>query len=352
MIAHKRVLKTIAKNHRLDPDDILIALWYLPGERFDYLKNENDFVKNKDLVLVKAAVDRILRARTNIEMPEPKAAKPVVIEYREHDFGAIGHQMIPGLYLTKDEIVTIYEELVSDFESFDDPIVPSGVKTDSLLESAAFHPRTSYEGTLKYPTIETAAAALMYALSHNHAFFNGNKRAAMVSMLVFLDRQNICLTCDEDDLFRISLKLADHKLVSEREQYPDAEIEKLARWIRENSKLIKKGERPITMKRLKQTLASFGCEVLDSGRVIRTIPRKPTFLNSAKELTISSKRPISVYQSDGREIDMGFVHSLREELQLDPDHGVDSDYFYEMIPVTPGEFIHKYQNLLKRLARR
>ena len=349
MISHKRILHIVAKKYSIDPDELLVNLWEFYGDKFNYLKNENDIIKNNDYKHVK----KILSSKTRSEKIKKtikKISKPIEIIQKEHDFGLVGKLIQSMDYINKEEVLKIYHELVSDFDSLEDPIQPSGIKDEDLLDSAIFHGQTSFENFIKYPTAESAAAALMYALSHNHAFHNGNKRTAMVAMLVFLDRHNICLICNEDDLFKISLKLADHKLVSEEQLYPDAEIYELARWIHSNSKVVAKGERPITLKKLKQIFDHFDCVVLDNGRV-QKIKKTVSFLGYSKKIKLISKRTIGDTISDGQEIDKGLIKSIREDLELNPDNGIDSDVFYERANFTSSDFIIKYKGLLKRLSK-
>ncbi|MGE5540952.1 MAG: type II toxin-antitoxin system death-on-curing family toxin [Bacillota bacterium] len=276
--------------------------------------------------------------------------RPVTVVVRDHDFSQIGRTADSHHYLTTDEIINIYEELVRDFAHNEDPINPAGVKDMKVLESAVFHPQTSYRGILKYPTIETAAAALMYAVTHNHPFFNGNKRTSMVAMLVFLDRHNISVTCSEDDLFRISIELAKHRLVSPERLYPDSEIDALAHWLHSNSKYIQKGERPISVRKFKQILAHFNCEILPDGRVQRSIPTKDILgFSSVKILTTRLARIEP--GTEGRQMNRLLIKSIREELRMTHQYGIDSEQFYEMANPTVADFIHEYKKVLGRLAK-
>ena len=118
----------------------------------------------------------------------------------------------PTRYLSGEEVISIHDALVRDATASKDPIDPPGVRDAHLLESALFRPRTAFQGTDKYPTVETSAAALLCSLVHNHPFHNGNKRTALVSMLVFMDENGLVLTCSEDDLFRFVLSVARHKV--------------------------------------------------------------------------------------------------------------------------------------------
>jgi hypothetical protein len=55
-------------------------------------------------------------------------------------------------WLNEDEVLRIHFELVNDFSSSPDPIEPRGVRSEQLLASAVFRPKTALGETLKYPT--------------------------------------------------------------------------------------------------------------------------------------------------------------------------------------------------------
>ena len=59
-----------------------------------------------------------------------------------------------------------------------------GLRDAGLLESTVFRPRTAYE----YGVTDLAelAAKLAFGLVSNHAFFDGNKRTALIASLTFL----------------------------------------------------------------------------------------------------------------------------------------------------------------------
>ena len=339
----KKILKSIAKNFGLDPVLVLVTLWDYDKKhnKFEYLKSENSVVRNKDARVIKKILESNLGKKDVAK--SLSEIKPIKIINKDYDFN-IGNQISPIKYIIKDDVLKIYEQLVNDFESSENPISPSGIKDEGMLDSALFHPQTSFGNTFKYPTIESAGAALMYSLSNNHAFFNGNKRTSMVAMLVFLDRHNFSLKCGEDDLFRISLKIADHKLVEEKYLTTDAEIYSVTRWIHGNIKPMKKGERAISMKRLKQILTHFDCAIYENK--VERIVSSPFFWNTKK---LSSRIPHTV--PDGQEASMQLIKQIREDLQLTPEYDIDSDIFYRAVESSISEFIIKYKNLLRRLSK-
>jgi death-on-curing family protein len=252
-----------------------------------------------------------------------------------------------------EEVCQIHSQLEEEFAAAADPILPPGVRDAGLLESAVHRPETSLGGQLKYESAEGAAAALLHSLTHNHPFFNGNKRTALVSALVSLDRNNILLTCSEDEVFRFVLRVAQHRIVpigwSHR---ADREVMTIADWIFKNSRAIERGERLIKWRELRKILMRFDCRLegpLPGNKMkIRRTVTKTGFLGlrSRRELIAHAW-----YADEGREIAQDHLHYLRHELELDDQSGYDSVYFYGTDSREPDEFIAKYQNILRRLAR-
>jgi death-on-curing protein len=67
----------------------------------------------------------------------------------------------------------------------------AGVRDQTLLESAVAAPQATYGGIpVMSDTIEVAAAYLFY-ICRNHPFVDGNKRTALASCLVFMERNGL-----------------------------------------------------------------------------------------------------------------------------------------------------------------
>ncbi len=99
---------------------------------------------------------------------------------------------------------------------------PSGIRDPSVLESALGRPvnRWQYEQA----DLATCAAAYAFGLARNHAFDDGNKRAAFVSLVLFLRLNGIDFRPDKAQALVIIQDLA-AGLVTE---------DGLTRWIRDN----------------------------------------------------------------------------------------------------------------------
>jgi len=208
---------------------------------------------------------------------------------------------------------------------------------------------------MKYPTVEMAAASLLHALVHDHPFHNGNKRTALVALLVFLDLNSLVLTCEEEALFKLVLQLAQHALaVGPRAELPDREVLHVAQWLRDNTRFVEKGDRAIPWRQLRRIVNDFACECeipatvgnrLNISRVVQSRP------NIFGRIRIRTLRTQVAYGDEGREVDKGTINKIRRDLELDDEHGIDSGAFYDRSAITHSDFIIRYRKTLRRLAR-
>ncbi len=281
------------------------------------------------------------------------SSRPRRVRRLPHSFSHLGRRPRSLRWLSVGEVLTIHNALVSDFAQSGDPIAPAGVRDQNLLESAVFRPQTGMDGILKYPTIETSAAALLFALIHNHAFYNGNKRTALVAMLVFLDRNGLVLTCKEKELFQFVLLIAKHRVQAGRSHF-DADSEtlvvadKICRW----SHVVRRvGDVPsMTFRKLQTILERRDCRVQIKGSRANIHRKTPAASRSPFARRLHSYVP---YRDDGTEVPTDQIRKIRSDLHLDPEHGHDdSDFFYSRQPTPIDDFIARYRKILERLARR
>jgi len=258
------------------------------------------------------------------------------------------------LLVTADEVRLVHRELERDFAASDDPISPPGVKSDLLLESSVARQDAGFEDDRKYTTVVSTAAALLHSLVQNHVFYNGNKRTALVAMLVMLDKNGMMLTSTQDELFRWMLKVARHDVLPPGFEYdnrPDRETYAISEWINKRSRHIRREEKGVTWIALARILKKFDCEVSRRGErmdITRTVQvRRKTFLKSEK---LKSLKSTYVNTGGGREVPRKQLKRVREELQLDEAHGIDTEAFFERNREV-DDFIAEYSKLLRRLSR-
>ncbi|MFA6082087.1 MAG: type II toxin-antitoxin system death-on-curing family toxin [Patescibacteria group bacterium] len=88
--------------------------------------------------------------------------------------------------------------------TFNQPIPDYSTRDVSLLESALGQPSQSFGGKLLYPNLVDQASILFYSLIKNHPFQNGNKRIAVMALLVFLANNDKWLIISAADLYELA----------------------------------------------------------------------------------------------------------------------------------------------------
>lgn len=241
--------------------------------------------------------------------------------------------------LDVEEVLRIYEAVVEDFSDTDEPIAPAGLRDRGLLESAVNRQHTGFGGIEKYATVFEKAASLFYGICNNHSFYNGNKRCALVSMLVALDANGYLLLEDDAPLFELVAGTASHTLLPlkrEAQAESDEEVRWLAAWIKRRSRPVVRGERPLPFRTFRKILSRFGFEFGSPDKGFIDLRRGET-------------RYRVVYHGEGHELTQGALAHVRRDLELDESHGYDGRVFYNGAGQT-GAFIVKYRRVLRDLA--
>lgn len=244
-----------------------------------------------------------------------------------------------------EDVVAVHDALVENFSEDSDPISPPGLRDINLLISAIERPKTNH---LKYPTVEMAGAALVHSIVLNHAFYNGNKRTGLVSLLVFMDKNMLFPKCSKKQLFNLMLDITQHMNVPrDCDSSDDREVFKIAEWIDEYFRPTRKDEWPIAWIKLKRILKSFDCEIELAVGVGNRINLSRYDERSRFRKLLKAQ---VAYGGDGTEAAVNTVHYIRKKLKLDEANGYDSKTFYEAAS-RPDNFIQDYRTLLRRLAR-
>jgi death-on-curing protein len=119
-------------------------------------------------------------------------------------------------WLTYEQVIAIHSRQLRRFGG------ATGLRDDGLLRSAIERPlnKRHYEQA----ELPDLAAAYAFGLAKNHAFVDGNKRIAFMSMMIFLRKNDVRFAPDQAHATTMIMSLAAGE-VSE---------ESLARWIRDN----------------------------------------------------------------------------------------------------------------------
>ena len=235
--------------------------------------------------------------------------------------------------------VFVHNYLTEYFCESEDPISPPGVKDMGLLESAVKRPFSSAGGQDAFPDTFEKAAALFHGLISNHAFYNGNKRTALLATLYFLSDNGWLLDkCNDDEMFEFTRKIAAHELTQKRED----ELSEIKKWLENNSRRQVKGEQRLNYKELYEILTRFGLSVIDTG----------TLLEIRKDELFQTKI-IKKGMYGREEYDQNYVSRLRKQLDLTAEYGIDSAIFYgnKGTKEELGEFMRIRSDVMRRLAK-
>ena len=124
--------------------------------------------------------------------------------------------MSEPVWLSTELVIAIHERQLREFGG------PPGIRDKGMLESALDRPRNkwAYEGA----GLPELAAAYAYGIARNHPFVDGNKRAALLALVVLLDLNDVDFDVPEAEMAAIILALA----------AGDVGEDGLTRWIQDN----------------------------------------------------------------------------------------------------------------------
>ena len=105
-------------------------------------------------------------------------------------------------FIPKNIILYFYEQLIQTYGG------TFGIRDEKLLDSALEQPRATYEGKYLHDSLFKMAAAYGYHLCNNHPFVDGNKRIALVTMDVFLQKNGYEITASEKETYKIMIQLS------------------------------------------------------------------------------------------------------------------------------------------------
>lgn len=117
----------------------------------------------------------------------------------------------PAQRISENEFIEVINAMKQTFES-DVFAVPK----DDGFSSAVNNIYQTFDGKELYPSLEEKAAMLLYSITKDHCFHDGNKRIAASCFLYFMQKNNMLYIngkkrIDDDTLFAITLFIAESK---------------------------------------------------------------------------------------------------------------------------------------------
>ena len=119
-------------------------------------------------------------------------------------------------WMTYEQVIAIHARQLRRFGG------APGLRDEGMLRSALERPHNKW--LYEQSGLAELAAAYAFGLAKNHAFVDGNKRAAFMAMMIFLRKNDVLFAPAQAHATAIILSLAAGE-VSE---------ESLTRWIRDN----------------------------------------------------------------------------------------------------------------------
>lgn len=130
------------------------------------------------------------------------------------------------IWLEKELLLAIHDRQVAEHGG------TSGVRDESLLESALARPQQMYAYGDPSPDLASLAATLAYGLARNHPFVDGNKRTAHVAYRTFLALNGTDFSASDEEKYLAMLAVAEGKWT----------VEQFAAWLRPRIRPQSRGE--------------------------------------------------------------------------------------------------------------
>ncbi len=110
------------------------------------------------------------------------------------------------LFLDVDDVIELHATQLEIYGG------AAGLRDRGLLESAVAQPQTSFGGEFAHDGLFAMAAAYLFHIVKNHAFVDGNKRAGVLSAVVFLDINGISIAHPSEALYELTMGVAEGRV--------------------------------------------------------------------------------------------------------------------------------------------
>lgn len=164
--------------------DYLVQGYIINEKRLEQKQQEVEYLKTGIRILNRALATQV--TKEEFEMLNVFAKGLELLDDYDHEkLDSKGKTESETVYPTYEDYMNLIHVMYSEFVSgvFAQP------KDDSFYSSIG-QISQSFSGVDLYPSIEEKAANLLYFITKNHSFVDGNKRIAAACFLYFLDKNN------------------------------------------------------------------------------------------------------------------------------------------------------------------
>jgi prophage maintenance system killer protein len=165
--------------------DYLVKGYAINETRLAQTKQEVKFLKSGIQILGRVIEDKA--SEVGLEWLQQYANGLKLLDDYDHEqLDSRGITLHKAIYPERQEYDIIIRNMKADFKSD-----IFGIEKDKGFESAIIQITKGYSDEDFYPSIEEKAAMLLYLITKNHAFTDGNKRIAAACFLLFLQKNNL-----------------------------------------------------------------------------------------------------------------------------------------------------------------
>ncbi|MFA6201022.1 MAG: RhuM family protein [Bacteroidales bacterium] len=164
--------------------DYLVQGYAINEKRLSQKQQEVEFLKTGLRIVSRAIENAVYDHEQDVFLQFAKGLA-ILDDYDHEALDNKGHTLKETIYPTYEDYMNLISLMYSDFESsvFAKP-------KDNSFHSSINQIKQSFNAAELYPTIEEKAANLLYYITKNHSFVDGNKRIAAACFLYFLQQNN------------------------------------------------------------------------------------------------------------------------------------------------------------------
>lgn len=231
-----------------------------------------------------------------------------------------------------------------------------GVKSFNLLSSAVQRQEIGFGETFKWNDPYHKMATLLYGITKNHAFEDGNKRTALLALLLHIDRAKLQVKCKQKELEELIVRIAAN-LLSEYKDYKsytkkdDPEINFIADKIRKYTRKTDKTIYTITYEKFNQKLNKYDVFLEEPNKgyinVYKIIEGRSRYLRRPKKTKIKLLQ--IGFPGWKKQINPKAIKSVLSKAGLTPENGIDSAVFFKDADSIHTLLIEAYKKPLAKL---
>lgn len=265
-------------------------------------------------------------------------------------------EYVPSGMITEIDVIRAHF-LIADYFISEGEEVHYGIKNYNLLASAVDRQFVGFCGKDKWTDHYHKMATLYFGLNKDHAFEDGNKRVALLALLLYLDRVNLTIVCPKKEFEELPVRVAANQLHLYKQfdkfsKEDDAEVRFIAWMIRRNTRQKDKRVYSITFAELDQRLRKYGYWLeYDKGVADVCKYKKDSFMDYLRV----KKKVVKViqigYPGAKRQVNIKALKEVLKATKLDEKHGVDSQVFFNGA-IPEYKLIDEYRHPLRRLKDR